>query len=157
MIPAPVPTTGPSGSPTTPAPAPVQQVPLADPVTFDSGVTVSILSATAGTVTAETPGEMSGAAVIVRVRAENASSTAINLGSAVVTVAAADGVYAVPSYSEPFSPFAGDIAPGDSAEAVYVFLLDDAADREIEVTVNYAAGAPVAVFTGTTSTEGESE
>lgn len=157
MISAPVQTAGPSGNPTAPAEVQVREAGLTEPVEFDSGVTVSIVSATAGTVTAETPGEVSGPAVIVLVHADNDSAEPLSLESAVVTVTASDGAYAVPSFSEPFAPFSGEIAPGASADATYVFLLDPAEGREIEVSVNYAAGAPIAIFKGTTSSEGDSK
>lgn len=154
MIPAPVQTDGPTGSPQTPAPVPVQQSTFTKPVVFDSGITVRIDSVTAGTVKAKTPGEVSGSVAIVHVTAENGSSSKQDLGSAVATMTASDGTYAVPTFSSPFSPFTGSIKPGARQEAVYVFLLDSAAGRKVEVTINYAAGAPLAVFTGTVSSEG---
>lgn len=154
MIPAPVQTAGPTGSPQTPAPVPSQRATFAKPVVFDTGVTVRIASVTAGEVKAKTPGEVSGSVAIVRVVAENGSSSKQDLGSAVATMTAEDGTYAVPTFSEPFKPFTGSIDPGARQEAVYVFLLDHAAKRPVEVTVNYSAGAPLAVFTGTVSPEG---
>lgn len=153
-IPAPVSTVGPTGNPRTPAPVPLQQATFETPVVFDSGVAIRIDSVTAGRVEAKTPGEVSGAVAIVRVTAENKSSTKQDIGSAVATMTADDGTYAVPTFSAPFAPFAGAIAPGERQEGVYVFLLDPASERQVEVTINYSAGAPLAVFTGTVSAEG---
>ena len=103
----------------------------------------------AATVT-ETPGEVDGAAVRVTVQARNDSSEPQAVDSAVVTVVAADD-YGIGTTAGDPSPLSGVVEPGDTVSGVYVFMLDPAADREVTVSVNYAAGEPVAVFTGKTS------
>ncbi|WP_413319358.1 hypothetical protein AA0Z99_03115 [Agrococcus sp. 1P02AA] len=136
--------------PTEAAPLPTSEAALDEPVEFDSGVTVALVGVETVEVEAETPGEVSGTAVRVTVRASNDGADAHPIGSAVVTLAAGDEVGIGTTAGSP-SPLEGDLAPGASATGVYVFMLDPATDRDIAVSVNYAAGEPVAVFTGTTS------
>ena len=111
---------------------------------------IEIIAVDAIEVTAETPGEVDGTAVRVTVQAHNESSEPQSVDSAVVTVLASDD-YGIGTTAGDPSPLSGVVAPGDTASGVYVFMLDPAADREVTVSVNYAAGEPVAVFTGKTS------
>ncbi|WP_096788229.1 hypothetical protein [Microbacterium gorillae] len=103
------------------------------------------------TVKAETPGEVDGSAVALTVRIRNDGPSPLQVDSAVVTVTASDGTFAVGTTAGTNVPLAGTIAPGASVEGQYVFMLKDAAGRDVSVSVNYAAGEPVAVFTGTVS------
>lgn len=123
---------------------------IAEPVALTTGMVIDIISVDAIEVTAETPGEISGPAVRVTVSAQNASTEPQSVDSAVVSVVAENGFGIGTTAGDP-SPLAGEVAPGDTVTGVYVFMLDPAADREITVSVNYAAGEPVAVFTGKTS------
>lgn len=111
---------------------------------------IDIVEVSAITVTAETPGEVDGSAVRVTVSARNTSTESQPVDSALVTIVAGDELGIGTTAGSP-SPLAGEIAPGDAATGTYIFMLDPAADREITVSVNYAAGEPVAVFTGKTS------
>jgi len=88
---------------------------------------------------------------VVTITAENDSTEPQNLESAVVTLVTDDGTVGIGTTAGEPEPFTGSIAPGDSAEGRYVFMLDDAAGRSVVVTVNYAAGEPVAVFSGKVS------
>lgn len=123
---------------------------MTEQVAFDTGMVIEILAVDAIAVTAETPGEVDGTAVRVTVSARNDSTEAQSVDSAVVTVEAADE-YGIGTTAGNPSPLAGELAPGATASGTYVFMLDPASDREITVSVNYAAGEPVAVFTGKTS------
>ncbi|MDX2377462.1 hypothetical protein M4I32_11690 [Microbacterium sp. LRZ72] len=138
-------------APVEPAPLPTESAELEDPVAFDTGMQVSIEGVEVVTVEAETPGEVSGPAVVVSVAAVNDSDADVVLDSAVVTLVTDDGELGIPTIAGPDDPLTGSLRPGDRAEGSYVFMLDPAADRGVTVSVNYAAGQPVALFTGRTS------
>ncbi len=137
--------------PTAPVSVPTLTAALSEPVDFDTGVTVSLVGVEAVDVTAQTPGENAGPAIRVTVSVENRSDGPIDLSSAVVTLSADGGAYGVGTTAGDPRPFQGDIAPEATAEGIYVFMLDPAQDRQVDITVNYAAGEPVAVFTGRTA------
>ncbi|RXW32435.1 hypothetical protein C1706_07825 [Propioniciclava flava] len=118
------------------------------PVTFDSAATVSLDALSAISVSATTPGEITGPAVKVTVKVSNGSQQALDVSSAVVSVTAEDGTLGIPTTAGDPAPLEGVIAPGQSVTGSYVFMLDPAAGRGVLVTVNYAAAEPVAVFTG---------
>ena len=132
------------------APLPTTAAALTEPAALATGMVIEIIAVDAIEVTAETPGEVDGTAVRVTVQAHNESSEPQSVDSAVVTVLASDD-YGIGTTAGDPSPLSGVVAPGDTASGVYVFMLDPAADREVTVSVNYAAGEPVAVFTGKTS------
>lgn len=132
------------------APLPTTEAAITDPVAFNTGMVIELVAVEAIGVTAETPGEVDGTAVRVTVSAHNNSTEPQSVDSALVTVVAADQIGIGTTAGGP-SPLTGEVAPGATASGTYVFMLDPAADREITVSVNYAAGEPVAVFTGTTS------
>lgn len=144
------PTDAPEG-PKTAAPLPTERGELDEPIALSTGVTVEVTSVKATTVSAETPGEISGPAVIVDLSVTNDSNAAVNVDSAVVNLTADKGGYGVGTTAGRPLPLAGNIEPGDSREGRYVFMLDPAKGRSITVSVNYGAGEPVAVFTGKSS------
>lgn len=146
----PPPTDAPVG-PVTPAPVPTETAPIDEPVAFDTRVTVTLTSIEVISVEAQTPGENSGPAVRVNVSIENSSDEPIDVGSAVVNLSADEGEYGVGTTAGDPQPFQGSVEPGETAEGSYVFMLDPAADREVTITVNYAAGEPLAIFTGKTA------
>lgn len=137
--------------PTEPAPLPTETAELGDTVSFDTGIGVEITSVTAMTVDAKTPGEVSGPAVTVTVTAINDATEAQSLESAVVTLTTDDGQLGIGTTAGSPAPFTGAVEPGETATGTYVFMLDPAEDRSVSVSVNYAAGEPVAVFTGKVS------
>ena len=142
---------------------PQAQVPTAMPVlpevtgTLDerielpTSMIVELTSITTATITAETPGEHSGPALVVSVQVTNSSEHAQSVESAVVMLETGDGELGVPTGADPHGPLHGEVAAGASSEGTYVFMLDPAEQREVTVSVNYSAGEPVAVFTGQTS------
>jgi len=134
--------------PQTAAPLPTQEAVLGDTVAFDTGISVTIDSVKAVTVDAETPGEVSGSAVVVEVTAKNGTDEAQTLESAVVMLSSQDGEVGVGTTAGDPKPFTGSLEPGKSATGRYVFMLGSAAGRPVTVSVNYAAGEPVAIFTG---------
>jgi hypothetical protein len=121
---------------------------LDETLELSTDMTVSIDSVVATTVTAETPGEVSGSALIVTVSLTNVGSEPQSIDSAVVTVVADNGDLAIPTTAGPNNPFGGEVLPGQSATGQYVYMLDPAKGRSITVSVNYSAGAPVAEFSG---------
>ncbi|WP_157612253.1 hypothetical protein [Ruania albidiflava] len=137
--------------PVTPAPVPSESADLGEPIEFGTGIEIDVSRVKAFEVTAQTPGETSGEAVAVTIMAKNGSTEDQSLDSAVVTLVAGDGTLGIGTTAGEPEPFAGSIGPGESAEARYVFMLDDAAGRQVEVTINYAAGEPVAIFSGKVS------
>ncbi|MBP2409922.1 hypothetical protein [Brachybacterium fresconis] len=124
---------------------------VGEDVALPTEVVVSLTSITTTTLTAETPGEYSGPAVVVGVRVTNESDSPQPVGSAVVSLAAEDGEMGVPTWASPNDPLQGEVPAGTTAEGTYVFMLDPADERSVSVRVNYSAGEPVATFTGTTS------
>jgi hypothetical protein len=137
--------------PTTPAPLPTQSADIDEPIELTTGIEVSLVGVASTSVTAETPGEVDGPAVAVQLTVVNGSKEPINLDSAVVNLWADDGEYGVGTTAGSPSPLKGTVEPGKSAKGKYVFMLDPAKGRDVTVSVNYAAGEPVAIFTGKTS------
>lgn len=144
---SPPPSHAPQG-PRAPAPVVTRSASAGQPVTFDSAATVSLDALSAISVSATTPGEITGPAVQVTVKVSNGSQQALDVSSAVVSVTAEDGTLGIPTTAGDPAPLEGVIAPGQSVTGSYVFMLDPAAGRGVLVTVNYAAAEPVAVFTG---------
>lgn len=134
-----------------PEPLPTIDAELGDAVVFDTGVDVEVTRVETTQVKAETPGEVSGPAVVVTVSARNQGTEPVTVDSAVVTIVASDGELGIGTTAGSPSPLAGLVEPGDTAEGTYVFMLDASDGRELTVSVNYAAGEPVAVFTGKAS------
>lgn len=134
--------------PTEAAALPTTTARLDEPIAFDTGVVVEIVALEAIAVTAETPGEVSGPALRVRVAARNDSGQPQEVDSAVVSVVADDGEVGIGTTAGSPSPLAGVLEPGGTASGTYVFMLDPASGRDVTVSVNYAAGEPLAVFTG---------
>ena len=137
--------------PQTAAPLPTQEASVGETVAFDTGISVVIDSVKATTVEAKTPGEVSGPAVIVTVTAKNGTKEAQSLESAVVMLSAQDGEPGIGTTAGDPQPLSGSLEPGKSATGRYVFMLGSAAGRPVSVSVNYAAGEPVAIFTGKVS------
>lgn len=134
--------------PTTAPELPVVRATLRQPATLDSGATIELTGLTTLDVKAQTPGEVSGAAVVVTVEARNGSDEPMDVDSAVVFLTADDGEIGVPTTAGPNRPFSGLVAPGESVTASYVFMLDPSA-RQLTVGVNYASDVPLIEFTGT--------
>lgn len=150
----PVPQPGPTqaaAAPTTAPELPTVEGPLDEAIPLETGFEIEIVSIRAVQVAATTPGEVAGSALRVEVLARNGSQQPQSVDSAVVTLVAADGEPGIDTTAGSPSPLRGTVAPGDAVTGSYVFMLDPADGREVTVSVNYAAGQPVAVFTGTTA------
>lgn len=131
------------------APLPTTEAALTEPVAFDTGMVIEVTAVERIEVTAQTPGETDGPALRVTVTAHNTSPEPQELDSAVVMLEAGGELGIDTTAGDP-SPLSGVVESGATASGTYVFMLDPSADREIAVSVNYAAGEPVAVFTGMT-------
>lgn len=124
---------------------------IGDAVALPTEMVVSLTSITTTTLTAQTPGEYTGPAIVVDVQITNDSDTAQPISSAVVSLDAEDGQMGVPTWASPYEPLQGEVPAGATIEGTYVFMMDPTDGRSVTVRVNYSAGDPVAVFTGTTS------
>jgi hypothetical protein len=124
---------------------------LGEEAKVGKGVSTRVAGVEAIDVKAETPGEVSGPAIAVAVVVQNQGTTPIDVSSAVVNVVASDGELGIGTTAGSPSPLTGTVAPGESAQGRYVFMLNVAGGREVTVSVNYGAGEPVAVFKGKAS------
>lgn len=134
--------------PTGPAPLPTTRADIDDQVDLTTGMTVSLDAIELVEVTAETPGDTAGPAIAVTVTVMNSSDTIQSVESAVVTLTTAEGDLGIPTIAGGADPLSGEVEAGSTAQGRYVFMLDPAAGRDITVSVNYAAGEPVAEFVG---------
>lgn len=122
---------------------------LDDPIALPTGVSVRVDSVETTTITPQTPGETAGSAVIVSLTVENTSDSEQNVDSAVVMLVADDGEIGIATTAGPNDPLRGEVAPGGEVSGSYVYMLEPAQGRVVTVSVNYAAGEPVALFNGT--------
>jgi len=123
---------------------------LDDDIELSTGMIVSLTSITTTRVEAETPGDIAGDAVEVIVQLTNVSPEIQNADSAVVSLETSDGELGIPTLAGGADPLTGEIAPKQSSEGRYLFVLDPVHGRTIVISVNYGAGEPVAQFTGIT-------
>lgn len=130
--------------PVTHAPA----VPIANPTSYGNGVAVRVVTTVAVTGTATLPGEVAGPAVAVTVEITNHSTGAIGLNSVIVDLTKLSGAPASMLRSSPASPLHGTLTAGSIATGTYVFSVSPAERGAARIAVSYAAGLPVAQFTG---------
>lgn len=158
----------PTSTPTPPAPAsqgPPQAVvgervvadelpPSLSPVGLDDpagadGVTVELVAVEAIDGTGRGPGNVAGPAVRVTVRLDNGSAVPLDLFGVAVDLTHGEDRQPGPTLDDPSAaPFSGALAPGDSAEGVYVFRVPKDARNGVTVSVGPQPGAPYVVFTG---------
>ncbi len=129
-----------------PEPDPVVEVDATEEADLGTGVSAAIESVKDITVAAKTPGEIAGPAVAIELSVSNAGKKAIDLSTAMVSLTNSDEMLGQPTTSDPYAPFAGELAPGDTATATYVFLLPKDARSGLVVSFQYVAGAPIALF-----------
>ncbi|RCK70062.1 hypothetical protein DT076_08690 [Desertihabitans brevis] len=122
----------------------------ADSAELDGGITVRLAGAALQQVEAVGPGETSGTAVVVDLELTNQTDDPVGLDAAVVTLLDGADQIGLPGTGEPYSPFSGAVAPGDTAEASYVFRVTEGAqDEPFSLSVTHMPGAPTVVITGT--------
>ncbi|QNA91717.1 MULTISPECIES: DUF4352 domain-containing protein [unclassified Microbacterium] len=121
------------------------------PVSLSTDMVVKVDKISTTTIKPETPGEYAGSAVVVTVSVTNDSKKAQSIDSAVVNLTTDDGDVGVATTAGPNEPLSGEVAAGAEATGTYVFMLDPIKGRSVKISVNYAAGEPVATFAGTLS------
>lgn len=129
-------------------PGPTQDAELGSTADLEGGVSIAVTEVQSLDVTANTPGEIAGPAVSLTISVENSSDADIDLSTTMVSVTGAAGSYGQATTSEPYSPFLGSLSPGAEASAVYVFRLPAEEHGSLQVSVEYIAGAPIALFAG---------
>lgn len=134
--------------PTEAPPLSEQSGELDEAITLSTEMVVAIDAITTTTITPETPGEFAGSAVVVEVSVTNTSDVAQNIDSAVVMLVTDDGEVGVATTAGPNNALRGDVEPGATVMGSYVYMLDPAQGRAVTVSVNYAAGEPIALFSG---------
>ncbi|MFJ6533855.1 DUF4352 domain-containing protein [Microbacterium sp. NPDC091662] len=118
------------------------------PITLSTDMVVTIDKISTTTIKPETPGEYAGSAVVVTLSVANDSKRAQSVDSAVVSLVTDDGDIGVSTTAGPNEPLQGELAAGAKTTGTYVFMLDPTKGRSVKISVNYAAGEPVATFAG---------
>jgi hypothetical protein len=130
-------------------PTALPEVPLDAPAAVGNGVVATLPAIDAVEGQASGPGNVNGPALRVTVRVQNGTDQPIALdGVAVNLYHGADRTPASPLDDAAEQPFAGTLAAGQSADAVYVFSVPADVRDAITVEVGYEAGAPLLLFTG---------
>lgn len=125
------------------APVGLEQV-----VDVDGRMTAQVVEAVRTRGRARIAGEIAGPAIRVTVRLTNTSSRPVSLRGVSVGAHDAGGDVLSALGTRPSRPFRGPVAPGASAEGVYLFSLSTGGSAPFTFAVSYAAAAPVAVFVG---------
>lgn len=124
---------------------------IGQPAALPSKVTITVISATLTTVKATTPGEIAGPAVVAKVKIENGTASAIDLGSTVVSLLESSDKPGQATTAGGAHPFIETAAAGQTLNATYVFNVSASGTNPITISVSYAGGAPVALFAGNAS------
>lgn len=143
---------GKSAVPSKTATAPIPEMTPTKPnveVTQENEVVVSLAKVESVQGEARLPGEIAGPAIRVTVHVKNGSSKALDVGN--VRVNAYYGADQTPAgmlTAPGGKQFEGKIAPRTDADGVYLFTIPTSERDNVRITVDTAAGVPVAVFTG---------
>ncbi|GAA4656788.1 DUF4352 domain-containing protein [Arthrobacter cryoconiti] len=129
-------------------PGPLVAVSLDATADVQNNITINVQKASAIDAKAETPGEISGPAIAFTVSIHNGSKSPINVDSVVATLLQKDGNLGMPTTSDPYHAFSGDIAPDATDQGTYVFLVPIGDRQGLNFTVEYLAGSARAQFTG---------
>lgn len=149
------PTTGVPPSPTSLVTVPDGEIEVADPIDtdevadFGTGVTAEIVDLEAVDGVAKLPGEISGPSLRVTVRLTNGTDAPLALARVQVDLNSGSDRAPGLALTEPdAAPFVGELAPGDSADGVYVFGVPVDRRDQVQVLVLYSVDAPMVVFEG---------
>ncbi|MEJ5866632.1 hypothetical protein WDV85_02620 [Pseudokineococcus sp. 5B2Z-1] len=96
-------------------------------------------------VAATEPGDVGGAAAVVRVSARNGSDGPVDLSGLVVTASLGDGTPAPPTDAGPSEPLAGRLAPGDTRSGSYLFRLGGGRADDLRLEISSASSSTVVV------------
>jgi hypothetical protein len=129
-----------------PSLAPVR---LNAPAAEGNGITARVIGTQAIQGSATGPGNVDGPALRVTLRITNGTARPVSLDGVAVNLAYGPALTpASPLDDRSQAPFHGTVAPGGSADGVYVFTIAVRDRDAITLTVGYQAGAPILVFTG---------
>lgn len=123
-------------------------VALDDEADFGTGVSAVLEEVESIQTEARFPGEISGPGLAFTLRLTNDTPAAISADLVTVNLAYGDGVPGIPISGPPAQPFTGDVEPGASAVATYVFTTTERDDGLVRLEVTYSTEAPVVVFEG---------
>jgi hypothetical protein len=136
--------TDPNAPPTTLAP-----VALDGRGDVGNGVVTTLPAIDAIQSSAQGPGNIAGPALRVTVRIKNGTADAIPLDGVTVNLYyGTDRTPASPEEDPSRAPFSGTLAPGASADGIYVFSVPSNARDSVTVELGYIPGAPILLFTG---------
>lgn len=139
--------TPPNAARETLAPVPIDQT-----ATPADGVAVAVGSIEGVQGEAIAPGEVSGPALRITVSVTNNSEAVRLLSSAVVNVyLGADAIAANPVSRPAGQPFVSELAPGASAEGIFVFEVPEDQRSLVRIEVDIDLGTPVVIFEGAVS------
>lgn len=150
----PVPPPQPGDINQTVAAVPVTTLPaaaVAETAEVGSGVLVEVVDVKPVTGTGRGPGEVGGPAAAVTVKITNSSPAVVALSQLEVTAQDSAGTPAGPLSGDPAAPMSGELAAGASGSGVYVFSLGASHQNPLMLSISYAAGAPVALYTADVS------
>lgn len=128
-----------------------EQIPVApdEPATGGDGVVISLAGVEAVQGEGGLPGEVAGPAVRLRIAITNGAPAPLDLsGVAVNAYRGADRLPFSPLSEPGGSAFTGTLAPGETAEGVYLFSIPEADRGDVVIAVDYAAGQATIVFQG---------
>jgi hypothetical protein len=115
----------------------------------DDGVSATLAKIEAVDGTGTGPGNVAGPALRVTVRVANGSAGPLDLDAVVVSMSSGvEQVPASPLGDPSAAPLTGPLAPGDTAEGVYVFSVPADVRDLVTVSVSHRADAPFMVFSG---------
>ena len=146
----PIPKVGRGGDPVEPTQSAEPEAP-SDPVSYPDGVTVTITDVTFGEETAKGPGSFPGRGYArLTLELDNGSADPIDLGTSVLTVLDKDDNRVQPVYADEadVQDFAGTLAAGKTATAVYAFAIPEDSHSQITLVVDFDADHTSAVFRG---------
>ncbi|WP_203581839.1 hypothetical protein [Microbacterium hibisci] len=146
----PVPKVGRPGAPVEPAQS-AEPGSTTEAVTYPDGVTVRIAEVSFGEETAQGPGSFPGRGYArLTLELANGSPDTIDLGTSVLTVLDRDDSRVQPVYANDarVRDFAGTLASGETATAVYAFAIPEESHSQITLVVDFDAGHTSAVFRG---------
>lgn len=133
----------------TPVPPRASSVAPTATATGTDRVTVSIAKVESVAGKAVAPGEISGPAVRLTVKVNNGTSTGLNLGLTAVNAYIGPPQVPAGTLMKPGGrPLTGTLAPGMSAEGIYLFQIPVSQRKDVTVTVDYGAGVQTLVFRG---------
>ena len=120
------------------------------PVRYPDGVSVAVERIARATEQGEGTGAFPGRPLTaVTFRLTNGSASAVDLSQVVVTTAyGVKPKLAAPVYTEAAQDFTGEVAPGGTTQATYVFALPPGQAKKVAAWVDFDAVHTAASFTG---------